>query len=70
MKSVRKLKNMSSERTKVFSLLFAFAGKPRKTLGYKTKIRYGNKKFRKRRNGMIKKTEREKQDAGIEKCVF
>jgi len=34
---------MSSERTKVFSLLFAFTGKPRKTLGYKTKIRYGNK---------------------------
>jgi hypothetical protein len=30
-----KLKNMSSERTKVFSLLFAFQGKPRKTLGYK-----------------------------------
>ena len=30
-----KLKNMSSERTKVFSLLFAFQGKPRKMLGYK-----------------------------------
>ena len=35
MKRVWKLKNMSSERTKVFSLLFAFTGKPRKTLGYK-----------------------------------
>ncbi len=31
----RELKNMSSERTKVFSLLFAFMGKPRETLGYK-----------------------------------
>jgi len=30
-----KLKNMSSEGTKVFSLLFAFQGKPRKMLGYK-----------------------------------
>lgn len=31
----RELKNMSSERTKVFSLLFAFMEKPRETLGYK-----------------------------------
>ena len=30
-----KLKNIRNEGTKVFSLLFAFQGKPRKMLGYK-----------------------------------
>lgn len=31
----QELKNMSSERAEVFSLLFAFMEKPRETLGYK-----------------------------------
>jgi len=61
---------------KVFSLLFAFMGKPRKKLGYKKQKHCDRilkaKILQKSGEESVENTkkEREKQDAGIEKCVF